>query len=30
MRLWLARILAVTTGILLILVSAVFALMQNP
>lgn len=30
MRLWLARILAVTTGILLVIVSAVFALMQNP
>jgi len=30
MRIWLARILAIVTGLILVAVSAVFALLQNP
>jgi hypothetical protein len=30
MRIWLARILAIVTGLILVTVSAVFALLQNP
>jgi hypothetical protein len=30
MRIWLARALAILTGLILVAVSALFALMQNP